>query len=1031
MTAIGTISATMDIRLLGPLEVNVGGGALGGGGPVLLGGPRQRTLLGLLALRAPTVVSVPHLIDGIWGEDPPGAATKTLHAHVAYLRKGLAVGGVAGVIITKAPGYLLATAAEQVDARRFEELVRRGRAALKSGAIVAGAGNLREALRLWRGEVLADCPLGEWGRAEATALREARLYTQEDLIAAELALGQHARMTVELEALVAREPMRERLWELLIIALYRGGRQGDALAAYQRARVVLVKELGLEPGQTLRRLEAAILAGDSIDALGSTDGSAVPRLPAAPPGLPEPVESALPVPLTSLIGRQTETTEVGGLLISRRLVTLTGVGGCGKTRMAVAVATGTADQYQSGARFVDLTGLTDPELLETTVATALCLPLRPDLSPLDLLIRHLRPLRLLLVLDNCEHLVDAAAGLVGSLLTSCPELRVLATSREPLGVPGELPWPVPPLSVPVDRIDGHHRAQGGASLAELRGYDAVRLFLDRAAVSAVRELSDADAPALAAICAGLDGLPLAVELAAARTTVLTLQEIADRIHDPGLLRTARTGARGHHHALDATMAWSYHLLDPALQSSFRRLAVFRGGFTLDAVEAVSPQIRGRAIDVLGDLVGKSLVMMDRRRARARYRLLETIRHYAGERLNEWPDELAEARGNHAAHYRSLAEDIDNNLHGPELERLLDRLTVEHDNLLAVLAWYAEHGSGLDELRLAASLARYCHLRGRYQEGRRWLEDALSRAGADPSPELARALLGVAYLALFQCDYVSATSHGERALTVHRALANLPGTARALSLLASMDRERGQYARSLARYEEAVATYRNIDDERGIADTLQMAGFTIWLAGDLDQAGQLIEDALARFQLLGDPEGVASARVHLAAVAHYQSQHARARWLAEDALGRFRELDFKEGIAWALNIGGLVEQHDGEPERAIELLRASLEIHCAVGDRWRAASLLEALAGVLAQGDEVATAAELLGTASAIRDAIGAPVPPQECAARDETVANLHRALPDREFYAALARGEALQLSDLPARLAKLPPPDARRLLPIA
>ncbi|MFI9643438.1 BTAD domain-containing putative transcriptional regulator [Micromonospora sp. NPDC051925] len=1038
MTGNGTAASTPDIRLLGPLEVSADGGP-----PVRLGGPRQRTLLGLLALRAPGVVSVPHLIDGIWGEDPPGSATKTLHAHVAYLRRSLTAGGLAGLITTRPPGYSLAVATDRVDVRRFEDLVRRGRAALASDAVDA-ARNLREALRLWRGELLADCPLGDWARAESAALREARLYAREDLIAAELALGQHTRMAAELEALVASEPLRERLWELLIIALHRCDRQADALAAYRRARAVLVAELGLEPGPALRRLEASILAGAELDA-----GVGVPATPAsaAPSaGLPEPMESTLPVPLTNLVGRRADIAEVADLLVSRRLITLTGVGGCGKTRMAVAVATTVDDRYESGVRFVDLTGTSDPELLGSMLAATLGLPQRPDLGPLDLLTRHLRPLRLLLVLDNCEHLVDAAAALVESLLTTCPGLRVLATSREALGVPGELAWPVPPLSAPAHRYDRDRRAEVSGGLAGLRDYDAVRLFLDRAAVAAVRELSDADAPALAAICAGLDGLPLAVELAAARTTVLTLQEIAERIHDPGLLRTAKPGNRGHHHALDATIAWSYQLLDPALRSSFRRLAVFQGGFTLDAVEAVSPQAAGRAIDILGDLVDKSLVVVDRRRDRARYRLLETIRRYADERLGEWPEEAAEARRNHAAHYRSLAEDIDKNLHGPELERLLDRLTVEHDNLVAVLAWYAQHGSGLDELRFAAALARYCHLRGRYREGRRWLEEALSRSGDDTTPELARALSGVAYLAFFDCDYASASRHGERALRVQRELGNLPGTARSLSLLASIDRERGRYASALTRYEEVAAIYRNttdgrdgarderragdeqaILDERGVADTLQMAGFTSWLAGDLERAGRLIDDALARFHLLKDPEGVASARIHLAAVAHYQGQHARARWLAEDALARFRELDFKEGVAWALNIAGLIAQHDGESQRAVDLLRASLEIHCEVGDRWRAASLLEALAGVLARGSEPAVAAELLGAAAAMRDAIGTPVPAQELPARDETMDTVRRTVGDREYYAAWARGETLRLGHLPARLAELAPPDAPQL----
>ncbi|GAB3144740.1 BTAD domain-containing putative transcriptional regulator [Micromonospora sonneratiae] len=1024
-------SAVADIRLLGPLEVSVRHDT-GRRHRVVLGGPRQRTLFGLLALRAPEVVSRPYLIDGIWGEDPPPSSTKTLHAHVAYARRALTSAGLSSLIVTRPPGYALAGDAVDIDVRRFEDLVTRGRRALRAGATSEAAESLRAALRLWRGDVLADCPIGEWARAEAAMWEEARRYAIEDLYTAELALGEHARVATELEALVVREPLRERLWELLMIALYRAGRQGDALGAYRRARTALVEELGIEPGRRLRDVEAAILAGrDVADTEGGDEtGTAGDRDVAVQSA--GSVAVRLPAPLTRLIGREAEVTEVRALLGSRRLVTLTGIGGCGKTRLAIAVADGATTGDEPGPCFVELSALTDPDLVAATVATALGLPERPDLAPFESLSRHLRTERLLLVLDNCEHLVDACAGLVGSLLSRCPEVRVLATSREPLGVPDELVYPVAPLSIPTGSMTG--------GLAEARRYDAIRLFLDRTAVPVVRDLRDSDAAVLAAICAGLDGLPLAIELAAARTPVLTLREIADRLRDPDLLRTAQPATRRRQDTLDTAMAWSYQLLSPVRQGWFRRLAVFSGGFTLDAVEAVAPSSTERAMDVLADLVARSLVVMERRRDRARYRLLETIRHYAVVRLSESAEELAQAYRCHAAYYRALAEEVDGKLHGPELEQLLDRLTVEHDNLVAAQAWHSRHGSRLEQLRLAAGLARYCHLRGRYRDGRRWLEDALSTSGDEPVPELARACLSAAYLALFDCDYAAATEYGERAVAVHRELGDETGGARSMSLLASVDREQGRSARSLSRYAEALAVYRAAADRRGVADTLLMSGFTSWLTGDLDRAEPLVEAALAEFHQLGDPEGVASARVHLAAVAYYRSQGARARWLAEDALARFREFEFKEGIAWALNMVGLVEHRDGQLGVAMELLRRSLDTHCAVGDRWRAASVLEAMAAVLADGGAAAVladgggtavvpadggatvaAAELLGAAAAIRDAIGAPVPRSERAAHAATVGKLNRAMTDRAFYAAWARGEGHRLSDLPGRVAELLP----------
>nr|MDT0657171.1 BTAD domain-containing putative transcriptional regulator [Micromonospora sp. DSM 115978] len=1035
--------------MLGPVELLIWCGS-GGARPVALGGTRQRALFGLLALRAPAVVAVPALIDGIWGDHPPPTAVKTLHAHVAYLRRALGAVGRRELIGTRAPGYALRTDAGHVDAYRFGELGRRGRAALAAGATDEAAALLGGALRLWRGEPLADCPVGEWARAEATRLEAARWQVAEDYYAAELGRGRHGAVVAELAAMTARHPLRERPWELLMIAHYRCGRQGDALDAYRRARAALVTELGVEPGRTLRGLEQAILRGDhgrlaaalappapaaarprpsSGPSSGPPSGAIVaapvpPAVPAGappaadPPGLDDPVAPA-PVPITALIGRQRELAELSGLLADRRLVTLTGLGGTGKTRIAIAVAERLAARYSDGVRFVDLTPVTEPDALPAAVATALGVPVRAGAEPTDVVLRHLRPMDTLLVLDNCERLVDAGATLVETLLGRCATLRVLATGRQALGVPGEVELPVQPLPVPPlpgdRRRGGDIRSPGG--LAALTRYDSVRLFLDRAAVAAVRDLTDADAPALAAICAGLDGLPLAIELAAARTGVLTVPEIAARIRDPELLRTGHRPGR--HRALRDTMAWSYDLLGPVARARFRRLAVFAGGFTLDAARAVWPADAEPAVESLTGLVTRSLVVTQRRPAGARYRLLETLRQYAAERLADEPAEEAAARRDHALHYAALSREVDRDLHGPSLEKLLDRLAVEHDNLRTALTWFAAHRPGAEELRFAAALARYCHLRGRYTEGRRWLRDAIGRYAGPPSPELADALTGAARLAFFACDYGRASGYGERALAAYRKLADGAGAARTLRLLGSIARERGEYDRSSRRYAEAMAAFAAAGDEAGSALTAQLAGFTHWLTGDLDGAGDLLDRAATWYHRADDPEGIASVRVHLAAVAFYRNEPARARWLAGDALDRFRRLDFDEGVAWALNILGLIEHREGARDAAVGALRGSLEIHCAVGDRWRSASVLEALAAVLADGADPATAAELLGAAEAIRAAIGAPVPPRERPAREAATARLAEVLPDRDRYAAHARGEALRPEDLPARLASL------------
>ncbi|HET8682781.1 MAG TPA: BTAD domain-containing putative transcriptional regulator [Micromonosporaceae bacterium] len=1026
-------STGVGVRLLGPVELT------GDHGAVPLGGPRLRTLLGLLALRTPQVVSRDALIDGIWDCTPPGNAAKTLRAHVAYLRRGLASAGIRGLVATRSPGYLLAVPAGCVDAHRFETGVGEARSASACGALEATVGHLRSALELWRGDVLADCATGEWARAEAARLREVRLYATEELLSAELALGRHARAAAELECLVGRHPLRERLWELLIVALDRTGRQADALLAYRRARDRLVEELGVQPGPALRRLQAAILSGDQ-EVIEAAIAAVLPRPPAstaaatagaaqpapqpapAPATVPAPATpltpATVPAPVNPIIGRDTQIAQLSELLATRRLVTLTGVGGCGKTRLAVAVAEAVARRYADGVRFVDLTPVAGREQLLGAVCAAFGVPAEPTAGPQALAL-VLQTRHCLLVLDNCEQLVPACRWLVEPLLRWCPTLRVLATSQEMLGLRGETAWPVPPLATPPYPPD---RGPAGGTLAEVCRYDAVRLFLDRATAGSVRDLTDSDAPAIAAVCARLDGLPLAIELAAARTSVLTVAEIAERLHDPALLLAGRCPDRPHHQTLDATVAWSYHLLDEPMRGRLRRLSAFAGGFTLAAAEAVWPQRRDPdAVDVLSDLVAKSLVVMERRPAGARYRMLETLRRWTAGRLAERPDEERDTRRRHAAYYLSLAEEADQRLRGPEVGDWLERLAVEHGNLQAALAWHAHDGADpVAALRLGVALAGYCRLRGRYGEGRRWLDDALARCPDAPPRVAGRALASSAQFALLVGDYRQAQARAERALDVQRAHGDSAGVAGTLRLLASVARERGQYARSLAWLDLALRSCPPGDDRaaagRAVADVLQLTGFTAWLAGDLGRAGPLLAEAASHYQRLGDLENQASTGVHLAAVALYRGEPSVASRVAGAALTRFTALDVKEGIAWTLNILGLVALHERRAVEAVATLRASLEVHLAVGDQWRQASLLEALAAALLAGGEPTQAAELCGLAGRLRTALGTPVPAVELPAWRATQARLRSVLSADGWHAARARGAAACVPDLLAAL---------------
>ncbi|WP_203908769.1 BTAD domain-containing putative transcriptional regulator [Rhizocola hellebori] len=971
-------------------------------GTMRIGGPRLRTLLGLLGLRAPAVVSREALIDGIWDANPPTAAALTLRTYVAHLRRRLTASSLDGLITTRASGYALNVPPEWVDVRRFEERVRLAGTALAAEAIPQAVAHLKAGLRLWRGDVLADCTTGAWARAEATRLRELWHFATEDLLTAQLKLGDYAAVTSELESLVARHPLRERLWELLMLALSQAGRRGEALNAYRRARARLVDELGVEPGPGLRRLEATILADDSRQQ----------QKPAA--SATRRAQPALPSPLTRLVGRHAELAEVRAQLTQHRLVTLTGVGGCGKTRMAIAVARELAPGFAHGAWFIDLAPVTEHAQVQAVVAAALGISEGPYLGPLEALTENLRSWQCLLVLDNCEHLLDACAALTATLLSSCPALRVLTTSREALGLPGEVTFPVPLLAVPP-------LGEGGAvpmRLDEVKRYDAVCLLLERSTAQTVRYLTDADAPALAAVCAAVDGLPLALELVATRTEVLTVKEIAARLNEPSLLRVRRYAEHPHHRVLDASIEWSHDLLDMPTQARFRQLAVFAGGFSLAAAEAVwHPQPGERpAVDALSDLVAKSLVVVERQPTGTRYRLLETIRRWAWDRLAECPPERTAARERHAAHVLHEAEQADQGLCGPSMADGLERLAADHDNVRTAMAWYAETPNPLPQLRLAVALARYCQLRGQYRQGQLWIRQALARQHELPAAETVTVGAAWASDAMFSflvSNYGEAQASAERALEIHRRHDDHAGACRALRLLGSVARERGEYEASLACLQQAAALPC---DDFAAAGVLMLSGFTAWLAGDLDQAEQLLDKAYRRYQSSGDSECLASAQIHLAAVAYYRGRNEQARELVDDALTTFSKLEVKEGISWALDLLGLVELRQGKVSSAIGTLRASLDLHLALGDRWRQSSLLDALAQAFVARGEVSRAAELLALAAALRETIGTVVPAIELPAWQATWDAVQERLSEQDLRTARIRGGTATVAGMLAKI---------------
>ncbi|MEU6174919.1 BTAD domain-containing putative transcriptional regulator [Streptantibioticus parmotrematis] len=703
-----------------------------------VGGYGRRALLAMLLLDAGRVVATQRLIDGIYGDEPPAGVGNALQSQVSRLRAAL------GEAIENRPGgYRLAVDRDEVDVHRFERLAGQGREALAAGEAARAAALLREALGLWRGDALADVGEAPFAAAQVVRLEELRLGAMEDRVAADLVLGGHRDLVAELRELVAAHPLRERLTAQLMRALAADGRQADALAVYETARETLAESLGVDPGDELVAAHLAVLRGEtSEESPGRVSRETSTRPTATHPGVSR--ETALPAQLTSFVGRESELALIAGRLRDSRLVTLTGPGGAGKTRLSIEAA----GRFDGEVCFVPLAGVTDGVDLPQALLGALGLrevglltPTGPAQDPVSRLAAALAERPALLVLDNCEHLIEAAAGLVETLLTRCPSLRILATSREAFGITGETLCPVPPLALPPL----------GAATDGVADFPAVRLFVERAAAVRPTFSLDDEREAVLRICAALDGQPLALELAAARLRSLSAGEIADRLGPPPevesgpplrssemfrlLSRGSRT-AQPRQRTLRGVIDWSWDLLTGPERVVLSRASVFAGGWTLEAAEAVcadpAPGARdgaslgaasgepidpGDVLDLVDSLVDKSLVVAHQPDGggEARYRMLETIRSYGAERLAE-ADGTAAARRRHAAYFLDLAVTAEPRLRRAGQLDWLRRLSGDHDNLHAALHRCVADGDTATGMRLVAALSTYWLLRGSRYEG---------------------------------------------------------------------------------------------------------------------------------------------------------------------------------------------------------------------------------------------------------------------------------------------------------------------------
>jgi predicted ATPase/DNA-binding CsgD family transcriptional regulator len=677
----------------------------------------------------------------------------------------------------------------------------------------------------------------------------------------------------------------------------------------------------------------------------------------------------LPAPLTSFVGREQHVFRIARLLKDQRLITLVGVGGVGKTRMALAVAGRVADRFDGGARLVELGALADPTLVARAVAGALGLADEQVRPPAEAVAAALRAAELLLVLDTCEHLLPAAAALAEQLLRSCPRLRVLATSRESLGVPGETVWRVPPLTLPYPREP--------ARPDRLLRSEAVRLFVERARTAQPEfRLTPQNAPAVAEICDRLDGLPLAIELAAARTNVLTPEQIAERLGDRFSLLTA--GPRTvlpRQQTLRGTLDWSYGLLEPDRRAHFAQLAVFAGGWTLDAAASLWGECgESGALGVLADLIEKSLVVADvAGRSPARYRLMETVREYAWERLRASGSE-AQVRQRHADYFLDLAERAEPMLRGPDQMLWLDRLEVEHNNLRAAFEWLTRADDPCPPLRLAAALGWFWFLKGHRRDGRAWWQrlPASAESAAVPAAARARALVAVGFLAEAEYDLAAA----RRMLEAGAELAQrsedprLVGTA--LARLGYLRMHEGRLDAAAELLDEALAHHRTVGDEWGAAFALMALAHVALHRGDPAGAAPLARQSLELFRPIGDRWGMARALHGVGQAAFDEGDYRRAEAAWRERVRLARELRLRPVLAHGLDLVGTAARLRGDWRRAVACYEESLSLRQAAGDRRGAAWTLHYLALGACHGGDAAKARTLLTESLAIRREVGEP-----------------------------------------------------------
>lgn len=952
----------VEIKVLGSLEIRSSGGDL-----IPIGGERQRRLLAALAARPDVVVEKDRLVDLVWEGDPPAGARQTLRTYVHRLRRSIesAAEDIDGgeVIATHSPGYVLVTGRAQLDAMRAERWISESRR-LRVDDPVAAAAKLEDALALWRGEPFGEFANEEWAQGAAARLKELRAVIAEELLQLRLDLGEHREALPAIRGYVAEFPLRERGWMLLMLALYRSDRQPDALRAYQDYLTILAEETGLEPSTDASELERRIVTRDA--ALGI---DAVPQAVSPP-------SSALrnfPVPATRFVGRRDEVHELVRLIDEHRLVTLTGPGGVGKTRLALQAAAEGATHFDVVA-FADLAGVEEPDEVPDKVLGALGLNRGGAVDATDALGAHLHARSTLLVIDNFEHVIEAAR-FVRSLLETAPGLHLMVTSHEPLHLAGEQNYPVSPLSVPDVGAE--------MSLAAVAGFEAVELFADRAAAANPRfALDDESFHDVADICAGLEGLPLAIELAAARVRAFPPSMLRQRLeHDLIGLGSGPIDAPERHQSLERLVRWSYDLLEDDEKTVLTRLSVFKGGATLEAAgEVCSHALCVDVVDVLEALVDKSILStVPGRTGQVRFQMLDAIRAFAAERLAD-AGNGGTIRRLHAQHFAGLAERAAIGLRGPEQVWWNRSLTDDYGNLTAALASSFDDGDPTDGLRIVAALRHFWHYGGRHRDMARWV----GRALAVPEASDHRLQAGVMITAgtLWQgggADSRTPSPDLHRAAELFKAAGDASGESLAVILA-------------------GVTDWTTFREKSPASSGLDCARAEVRRGVELARAADAHEIVAKGLRILGEFERL-------------EENHQSAMALQEESLGISRRIgDVTGQLVTSYNLG-CTKRHLGQVDEAFGLHRHVLEASVDAGIDILVPLCLVALAEQAAIRHRPEVGARLIGAADSVLDLWGAVPAPQDATENRRIRADVRDRLGDEIYGTEVEIGRGLSIDE--------------------